>query len=177
VTEPVEETLMTHATPELSQKPDLIDRAPNDAPAVVHWSNPIARAALRLGLPAGPNVLMTVRGRKSGQPRTAPVAAIEIDGARYLLGAYGDVQWVRNLRAAGVADLRLHRQERHFISRELDHDAAVTFYRRTLPDYIAAFPWFGRAFARAFFSVIGSELVNDPDRAAELHPVFELRPA
>jgi len=168
---------MTHATRRLPSTPTVSARAPADAPALIRWSNPLARAVLRLGVPMGPNVLMTVRGRRSGEPRTAPVAAIEIGGTHYVIGAYGDVQWVRNLRAAGEADLRLHGRDRHFVSRELDRDEATTFYGRTMPEYIAAFPWFGRAFARVFFSIVGPEFANDPERAAELHPVFELRAA
>jgi deazaflavin-dependent oxidoreductase (nitroreductase family) len=61
---------------------------------------------LRLGVKMGPMILLTVRGRKSGQPRTTPVAMTEHDGKRYLVGTFGDVNWVRNLRAAGEATLR-----------------------------------------------------------------------
>lgn len=60
---------------------------------------------MRLGLPMGLNVLLTIRGRTSGQPRTAPVAIAEIDGRRFIIGAYGEVQWVRNLRVVGEADI------------------------------------------------------------------------
>ena len=123
----------------------------------------------------GPNVLLTVRGRVSGEPRTAPVAVIETRGSRFVIGAYGDVQWIRNLRAAGEADLQVKGGTLHVTARELDQAAATTFYGETLPRFIAAFPWFGRAFAKVFFRIVGSELSDDPERAAALHPVFELR--
>ncbi|TAL05614.1 MAG: deazaflavin-dependent nitroreductase, partial [Chloroflexota bacterium] len=38
------------------------------APAFVRASNPLTRRMLRLGMPMGPNVLLTVRGRTSGLP-------------------------------------------------------------------------------------------------------------
>jgi deazaflavin-dependent oxidoreductase (nitroreductase family) len=147
------------------------------APALVRLSNPLTRWLLRRGLPMGPNGLITVRGRSSGEPRTAPVAIAEIDGRRYVIGAYGEVHWVRNLRAAGEADLRLHGRTEHVTAAELDRPAATTFFGQTLPGYIARLPWFGRAFARALFALAAPEVVKDPDRAATSRPVFELRGA
>jgi deazaflavin-dependent oxidoreductase (nitroreductase family) len=152
---------MTHAT--------------DAAPALIRWSNGITRRLLRLGLPMGPNVLMTVRGRSSGEPRTAPVAIVEAGGRRYVIGAYGAVQWVRNLRAAGEADLRIHGRTEHVRASELDPLAAEAFYAETLPRYIGRFPWFGRAFARVLFGAVGPEVLDDPKRAAATKPVFELR--
>jgi deazaflavin-dependent oxidoreductase (nitroreductase family) len=127
-------------------------------------------------MPMGPNVLLRVRGRVSGQPRTAPVAVIQSDGRRYVIGAYGDVQWVRNLRAAGEAELQVDGAFEHMTASELDLAAGARFYGETLPAYIGRFPWLGRAFARVFFRIVGPELADDPERAAALHPVFELRP-
>jgi deazaflavin-dependent oxidoreductase (nitroreductase family) len=146
-------------------------------PAFIRYSNPITRALLRIGLPMGPNVLMTVRGRTSGEPRTAPVAVAEIDGRRYVIGAYGEVHWVRNLRAAGEADIKAHGRIEHVRAVELDHAGATTFFAKTLPGYIGRFPWIARLFAKALFGLIGPEVLSDPERAAATRPVFELRPA
>ena len=74
-------------------------------PAFIRLSNPITQRLLRANMPMGPNLLLTVRGRTTGEPRTAAVAVAEIDGRRYVIGAYGDVNWVKNLRAAGEADI------------------------------------------------------------------------
>ena len=92
------------------------------APAFVRASNPLSRRLLRLGTPMGPNVLLTVRGRTSGLPRSAAVAVVELDGRRWVIGAYGDVQWVRNLRAAGSAEIRVHGTNEPVVARELDSD-------------------------------------------------------
>ena len=64
-------------------------------------ANRIVVWLLKAGLRLGPNVVLTVPGRKSGLPRSVPVAVIELDGQRYLQSPYGQVEWVRNLRAAG----------------------------------------------------------------------------
>src|SRR5690348_7731446 len=52
-----------------------------------------------------PMYLLTVRGRKSGQPRTFPLVIIERNGKRYVSAVYGVADWARNLRAAGEATL------------------------------------------------------------------------
>ena len=144
------------------------------APAFVRASNPLSSRLLRLGLPAGPNVLLTVRGRTSGLPRSAPVAVVELDGRRWIIGAYGDVQWVRNLRAAGEADIRVRGRDERVVGRELGSVEATDFYARILPTYVARLPWFGRLFARVLFAVAAPEVRGDPERAAVTRPVFEL---
>lgn len=48
-------------------------------------------------------MLLTVRGRSSGQSRAAPVAMMQWGDRRFLQAAFGEVNWVRNLRAAGQA--------------------------------------------------------------------------
>ena len=50
--------------------------------------------------------LLTVRGRKSGLPRTTPVNLIEYQGRRWLVAPYREVAWVRNVRAAGEVESR-----------------------------------------------------------------------
>ena len=147
------------------------------APTFVRAPNPLVRQLLRLGFPMGPNVLLTVRGRTSGQPRTAPVAIAEIDGRRFVIGAYGEVHWVRNLRAAGQAEVRLLGRAVTVTAHELDRDAARRFFGDTLPSYVAGLPWFGRLFAGILFRVAAPEVLNDPERAAATRPVFELRVA
>lgn len=145
------------------------------APAFVRLSNPLARALLRLGLPMGPNVLLTVRGRSSGQPRSAPVAVAEYRGRRWVIGAYGEVNWVRNLRAAGEAEIRIRGRDVHVTATELDANSAQVFFGDTLPAFIRGLPWFGRLFAKLLFRLVGPEVLADPRRAATTRPVFELR--
>ena len=145
------------------------------APAFVRLSNPLARRIFRFGLPTGPNVLMTVRGRVSGQPRTVPVAVVKIGDRRFIIAAYGDVQWVRNLRAAGEAVIETRGRKERVAAEELSGHNAIAFYRDKLPGFISRFPRIGRLFARLLFGTVAPEVLNDPELAAAKHPVFELR--
>src|SRR3989442_11525224 len=73
--------------------------------AFVRISNAMTTFLLRMGVKMGSMTLLTVRGRKSGQPHTNPVTLVELDGDRLLIAPFGTVNWVRNLRAAGEATL------------------------------------------------------------------------
>ncbi len=70
----------------------------------LRMSNPLARRFIGAGIPTGaPNILLTVRGRRSGIPRTIPVGMLELDGRTFVQASYGETGWVMNLRAAGEA--------------------------------------------------------------------------
>jgi deazaflavin-dependent oxidoreductase (nitroreductase family) len=45
--------------------------------------------------------LLSVPGRQSGRWRSTAVAVLDHEGQRYLISAYGNTEWSRNLRAAG----------------------------------------------------------------------------
>ena len=61
---------------------------------------PLVRFVLRRGL-GEPNVLLTVRGRVTGQPRSTPVAMWELGDRRFVQASFGgEVNWVRNIRAS-----------------------------------------------------------------------------
>lgn len=63
-------------------------------------------ALARAGISPGGICSLTVRGRTSGQPRTTPVTPLELGGRVHLVAPYGEVNWVRNLRAAGEATIQ-----------------------------------------------------------------------
>jgi hypothetical protein len=67
----------------------------------------ILQLLMAAGVPLGFNRLVTIRGRKSGLPRTTAVAVIEISGRRWVWAPWGDVNWVRNLRSAGRATITM----------------------------------------------------------------------
>src|SRR5262245_25341263 len=88
-------------------------------PSWVPFFNRISRRLLAAGVPMGPNVLITVRGRKSGLPRSTPVTIIENAGRRGLIAPFGEVNWVRNLRAAGYATITAGRRKEEVTAIEL----------------------------------------------------------
>jgi deazaflavin-dependent oxidoreductase (nitroreductase family) len=66
--------------------------------------NPAVRRLVSAGLPTGaPNVLLEIRGRRSGRIRTVPVGMLELDGRSFVQASYGEIGWVANLRADGEA--------------------------------------------------------------------------
>ena len=64
----------------------------------------------RQGLSIWGSRILGVRGRTSGEMRTTPVNLLTVDGVRYLVAPRGVTQWVRNIRVAGEAELRLGRK-------------------------------------------------------------------
>lgn len=50
-------------------------------------------------------MLLTVRGRRSGEARTVPVAMLELDGAWFVQACFGEAGWVANLRVAREATI------------------------------------------------------------------------
>ena len=142
-------------------------------PAFVGAFNRIVTRLARIGIPVGANALLTVRGRKSGEPRTTPVTVITLNGRRWVQSPFGEVNWVRNLRAAGEATLTVGRREEAIHAVELSHDEAVSFFGEVLAPDIRRRPG-GRLMAR----MLGlTEVLDDPAGAADRHPVFQLSPA
>src|SRR5258708_12213619 len=101
-------------------------------PSFVDLFNPLTRRMLGAGLPMGPNALITIRGRKSGEPRTTPIALIEIEGRRWVSIPFGDVNWVRNLRAPGDAALTIGRKHQSLPPIPLSHNKPLFFFRDLL---------------------------------------------
>jgi hypothetical protein len=63
----------------------------SSVPAWVPFFNVVARPLIGIGLPPGPDVLLTVRGRRTGQPRSTPVTLCRHRGRRGLISpADGD---------------------------------------------------------------------------------------
>jgi deazaflavin-dependent oxidoreductase (nitroreductase family) len=140
-------------------------------PWFVPLFNPIARRLLAAGIPMGPNVLVTIRGRKSGLPRTTPLTIVEMGGRRWLMAAYGDVNWVRNLRAAGCATITVRRRKEEVTAVELGPAEAVAFFRDVLGQRVQRTrvgAWIVRH--------IDQVDLDHPAEAAKGRPVFELSP-
>ncbi|MDI5982072.1 nitroreductase family deazaflavin-dependent oxidoreductase [Amycolatopsis magusensis] len=74
--------------------------------------NRVVKALLGTGIRIGDIHVLTVVGRKSGQPRSTPVTPYEVDGERYLLGGYPGADWVHNARVAGEGTLAHGRRKK-----------------------------------------------------------------
>ncbi|WP_280338989.1 nitroreductase/quinone reductase family protein [Nocardia neocaledoniensis] len=92
--------------------------------------NKIANLLPKLGISVAGSRLLAVRGRKSGEWRTAMVNVLTAaDGSRYLVAPRGHTQWVRNLRVAGDGELRLGRKVETFTATEVPDAAKVPLLR------------------------------------------------
>ena len=110
------------------------------APWWVTSFTPLAKTLLGAGVPLGFNGLITVRGRNTGVPRTTPVAIIELDGRRWVWAPWGDVHWVRNLRAAGRATITVRKQPEEVLAAELGPDERLVFFRDVLGPLARSIP-------------------------------------
>jgi len=122
---------------------------------------------LRLGVKIGAASLLTVRGRKSGQPHTVPVLVVEQDGQRWLVAPYGVVQWVRNIRVAGTATLTHGRRSETIAVNELPAQEAAPVLKQYLALQRAAD-------IRKYFDATKDSPVEDFEREAARHPVFRI---
>lgn len=111
-------------------------------------------------------------GRKTGEPRTTPVAIIEVGNRRWIQGAFGDVNWVRNLRAAGKATLTQGKSKESVRTIELTKEEAAAFFAEVLAPYLRRLPPPVRWIMPPLLGL--SDVLSDPTAAAERHPVFEL---
>jgi len=140
-------------------------------PKQVSLFSPVLKLLLTLGVPLGLNGLITIRGRTSGLPRTTPVAIIAAGGRRWIWAPWGEVHWVRNLRAAGKATLTIRRRSEEVRATELDVEERVAYFRDVLGPLARSIP-LGTQFIRY---VDGVDL-SDPVAAADGRVVFELHP-
>ena len=109
--------------------------------------------------------LLTTVGRKTGQERSTPVTLVEVSGSRWLVAPYGEVGWVHNVRAAGVATLgRGERNEKVAVVEATDEEAApvLAHYLETV------------SIVRPYFDVAHDSPLTDIARVAHRHPVFRI---
>jgi deazaflavin-dependent oxidoreductase (nitroreductase family) len=133
-------------------------------------ANRLVLALSRLGVPTGPVRVLTIPGRRTGEPRTTPVTPVTLDGRRYVIAAVPTADWAHNARAAGRGELATGRRRERVELHEV-HDPSL---RRAV---MQAFP------AQApggvpFFVRLGLVQWADPHQfaaAADRVAVFELR--
>jgi deazaflavin-dependent oxidoreductase (nitroreductase family) len=116
------------------------------------------KIAMKSGM-MGTHTLL-VPGRTSGHVQRVPVIPLEHEGARYLVSTRGESNWVRNLRAAGRAELKRGSKTEPVRVTELpveERGPAIAAYRSAV----------GREVQKYF------EKLPDPGD----HPVFRLDPA
>jgi len=126
----------------------------------------ILKGLLRLGIPMGPLRLLTHIGRKSGTRYTTPVALVKQDGHRWLVAAFGEVNWVHNIRKTGTAQLSAGwRTETVSV-----HELAVTESAPILKLFLARYHMV--PFIPPYFHATPQSPLADFAQEANDHPVF-----
>ena len=142
------------------------------APWWVTIFTPITRSLLGTRIPMGFNGLITIRGRTSGQPRSTPIAIIDVSGRRWVWSPWGEVNWVRNLRAAGRATITVRGREEEVRAIELDPAERLAFFGDVLGPVAHGIP-----FGYSFIRIVDGVDLHRPLEVAEGRRVFELHAA
>ena len=144
------------------------------APWFARWGNVLTTSLLHAGVKlVGPGnypmYLLTVHGRKSGQPRTVPIVLMEQHGKCYLAATYGIVDWVRNLRVAREATLTRGRRAETVSARELSPGEAALVLRAEIKRTPLA-----RYMAGRFYGITADTPLEQYERTMLTHPIFVL---
>jgi deazaflavin-dependent oxidoreductase (nitroreductase family) len=158
-----------HVSCDLGMTNVSVHRGP--PPRWVPFFNRLAKPLLALGVPMGPDVLLTVRGRKTGLPRTTPVTICENGPRRGLISPFGETHWARNLRAAGRASVRFGKRREEVRAVELGPDAAADFIREVIAPIAR-----GSRLGGWLVRYIDKIDIDHPEEAAVGRPVFEIHP-
>jgi hypothetical protein len=137
-------------------------------PRWLRYANRLNVAMLRRGIGPSPQRVLSVVGRRSGVPRSTPVAVVAIDGHRFLVAGYETSDWVKNARAArGTAVIGRGKSSEDVTLTEIPLDQSPPILRE-----------FARRVrgGRSFLSVKAGAPDAEFVAAAAHHPVFRLDP-
>lgn len=126
--------------------------------------NGVVKGVLRVGVAGGHTYLLSVSGRRTGKTYSTPVILIE-NGERWLVAPYGEVSWVRNVRAAGRATLSRGRRREQIKVSEVGPQEAAPVLREYLRQVKVV---------RRFFDVSPDSPLEAFVAEAGRHPVFRI---
>jgi hypothetical protein len=132
--------------------------------------NPIVAGFTRAGVSVWGSRVLRVKGRTSGEWRSAPVNLLNYEGKRYLVAPRGQTHWVRNLRVAGNGELWLGNRVEPFTAFEISDADKIPILRAYLKKW--------KAEVGVFFSGVSADSPEESvRRIAPDHPVFRIEAA
>jgi deazaflavin-dependent oxidoreductase (nitroreductase family) len=134
----------------------------------MRWGTALLKGLLQAGIPMGPLALLAVRGRKSGKVYTTPVALVQQGHERWLVAAFGEVNWVRNLRAVGAGCLIHGRRSEPISVVELGAIEAAPILQQFLRAYHLV------PFISPYFGATSHSSLADFTQEAAHHSVFRI---
>jgi deazaflavin-dependent oxidoreductase (nitroreductase family) len=138
----------------------------NKPTALAKFFNSLLRTLAGIGLTPRDNIVVQVRGRKSGKLRSNVVTYVEHEGVRYLVAPRGTTDWVRNVRAAdGQASLK-HGKAHQVKLTEMpveQRTPIIHAYLQKMPEMV-----------QREFGVSRSSSGDEIGKIAPRHPVFRI---
>lgn len=128
--------------------------------------NRFLSSMIRVGIVPKNFYMLTVRGRKTGKSYSTPVSLIQEENKRWLVSPYGEMNWVKNARAAGEVTLTRGGKSETVSIVELAPEESAP----VLKQYIAQ-----EAIVRPYFDVKPDASLEAFTAEAPRHPVFLLR--
>ncbi|HEY3688627.1 MAG TPA: nitroreductase/quinone reductase family protein [Streptosporangiaceae bacterium] len=143
-------------------------KGPRHAPSWLKYPNKLMKSMINGGIAPGTNHTLTVAGRRSGVPRSTPVAVVTVDGSEHIVAGFADSDWVKNVRHAGSGHLRRGRVQRHVALVEVPEAQSPVILRHFAKDVRGG---------RGFLAVGPDGTDSEFAAAAKEHPVFRVVPA
>ena len=119
-----------------------------------------------IGLTPKKSVMLEVKGRRSGEPRSVPVNWVEHDGNRYLVSPRGESEWVRNVRAGGGQAVLRHGKRESVRLEELPAGERAPIIQAYLRENAMS--------TKQHFGIDPRSDITEFERIAPVHPVFRI---
>lgn len=111
-------------------------------------------------------ITLEVKGRSSGQVRSAVVNIVTVDGVKYLVSPRGEAEWVRNVRAAGGQAVIRHGKRKAVRLEEMPPGATAAIIKTYLEENAMA--------TKGHFGIPPGSPIEEFARIAPRHPVFRI---
>ncbi|MBE7550796.1 MAG: nitroreductase family deazaflavin-dependent oxidoreductase [Anaerolineales bacterium] len=128
--------------------------------------NRLIQSLIHFGLGPKGNYILTVPGRKSGKLHNIPVTLVEEGDRRWLVAPFGEVNWVRNARAAGQVTLARGGRSETVSITELGPEESAPVLQKYLTDV---------PYVRPYFEVQPDSPLPAFVAEAPRHPVFLIK--
>ena len=117
----------------------------------------------------GPRKLirLTVKGRKSGQPRSVAVNEVTVNGQRYLVAPRGNTEWARNARVHPDAEIKRGKSENVTLTELPTNERAPV-----IQQYLRENAWV----TKREFGIDPKASIGEFEKIADKHPVFKVTP-
>ena len=124
--------------------------------------NRLAAAMARRG--KGASWILSTTGRTSGERRDFVITPVTVDDVRYLVGPYGDVSWVKNVRANASATLAHGGAVIRLTAVEVDGEEAATALAKYYEE--------NTRYVAPFMDIPGDHTIADFQSVQSNYPVF-----